>query len=181
MSCDALADQLRPGDKIVEFFIDAEIDQVLPDRPLSPRRALEMAVADAQQVVLVELGTAEPRLSDRDRWIATRLNCKVVEVIKAPRSSEVRPGAEVSFQIGHGELEIKGVVVRANRKSPDEVGRTYVAFLRNERIPSEGLTSAVASAYGRSETHESGPEWPDRTARAFSSPLGCRGCAPQIR
>ena len=143
----ALVDQLRQGDKIVEFFLDIDDERVLPSRPLRPLESLEMAVVDSEQVVIIEVETADARLINEDRWIATRLNCKVVEVIKAPRSSAVRPGSHVSFQIGAGELEINGVVVRANRKLPYEVGRTYVAFLRNAPIPAQGLTSAVASAY----------------------------------
>ena len=142
-----LAEQLLPGDKIVEFFIDVDDERALPSRALRPLESLAMAVADSEQVLLVELKDAEAKLFDQDSWIATRLNCKVLDVLKAPRSSKVRPGSSVSFLVGGGELEINGVVVRANRKSPYEIGRTYVAFLRDEPIPAQGLTSEVASAY----------------------------------
>lgn len=60
-----------------------------------------MAVSDAEQVVLVEIETANARLTDKDRRIATRPGCKVIEVSKAPHASEMGPGANVSFHVAH--------------------------------------------------------------------------------
>lgn len=140
-----LVDQLLPGDKIVEFFLDIDDERVLPNEPLTPMESLATTVADSEQVVVVELEAAEARLINRDRWIGTRLSGKVVEVLKVPRSSNLRSGSHVSFLVGGGELQINGVTVRTGGRSRYEVGRRYVAFLREQPVPAQGLTSEVAT------------------------------------
>lgn len=139
-----MLEQLIPGDKIVQFEVGDE--RAIPSRPVSSLQALGIAVVDSAQVVLVELEATDAILAERGRWITTRLTCRVLEELKAPRSPSERPGTNVSFLIGRGELSINGVVVRAGGKSPYEVGRTYVAFLKSDPNPSQGLTSVQAGA-----------------------------------
>jgi hypothetical protein len=136
-----LAAQLLPTDKVVEFFIDAEIDRVLPDRPLTRQEWLAMGVLHAEQIVRVQLEAAEARLIDEGRWIATRLNCKVVEVLKAPPASTPHVGSQLAFHVQGGEVTINRVRVRVDGTSVWQIGRSYLAFLRSEPYPAYGLTS----------------------------------------
>jgi hypothetical protein len=139
-----LAEQLRPGDRIVEFYIDAEIDQVLPERPLTKSQSLRLAVAEAEQVVLVRITSAESQLIEGESWIATRLAGTVTEVIKASGGATIGKEATVSFFTPGGEMKISGVLVRAGSRNPYQIGLTYLAFLQSDPNPAHNLTSSVA-------------------------------------
>lgn len=139
-----LVDQLLPGDKIVEFARGyAEVNVATPDRPLSRQQTLAMAVSDAEQVILVEVETADARLIDQGRWIATRLACKVVEVMKSPHSLQLQPGANIAFEVVGGETQIDGVIVRIRSQVEYKVGLRYLAFLKSMEGSGEELTARV--------------------------------------
>lgn len=71
-----LADQLLPGDTIVEFVTNTIDERVQPEHPLSRQQSLEMAVSEAEQVMLVELQAADASLFNQGRWIVRRLDCR---------------------------------------------------------------------------------------------------------
>lgn len=137
-----LADQLLPGDTIVEFVTNATDERVLPEHPLSRQQSLEVAVAEAEQVLLVELQAADASLFNQGRWIVRRLDCKVIEVMKASQASRVAAGSHVSFRISGGELQINGVLVRIGTKDY-EVGQNYLVFLKSQADSARSITSTV--------------------------------------
>lgn len=142
-----LGDQLLPGDKVVEFFHNVDAgNPVLPNHPPSQPQALAMALSGPEEVVLVQVETADARLIDKDRWIATRLGCRVIEVLRAPSGSRMGPGSIVSFEVGGGEVQINGVLVRTNQRLRYEVGRKYLTFLKSNS-PGMALTSTNRGAY----------------------------------
>lgn len=138
-----LAEQLLPGDRIVEFLVDTPDDRVLANPPLTRQEALLLAVSEAEQVVMVEVQTADNRLIDKGRLIATRLSCKVVEVMKPQHLPTLGPGANISFQVVGGEVQINGVLVRIRSQAEYKVGLRYLAFLKTREEPAGDLTNRI--------------------------------------
>lgn len=144
-----LEDQLLPDDSVVEFYFFAgEVDHVLPDRPYSRKQVLAKAVTEADQVLVLQLESADSKLIDEGRWIGTRLGFNVIEVMKVSHS-RIRTGSNVAFEVGGGELRIKGVLVRIQSKVEYKIGQKYLAFLTSPKTPPAGLTSIIQGPHPR--------------------------------
>lgn len=141
-----LSDQLLPGDKVVELHANYDDERALPNRPFSRAQLLATAVSYAEQVVVVQLETADARLFDQGRAIGTRLGCNVIEVIKPRQSSQLRAGSKVSFLHYGGEIEINGVLVRIRSRSEYKVGQKYLVFLKSVESPTADLTNSLSGS-----------------------------------
>jgi hypothetical protein len=84
----------------------------------------------SQAVLLGVIENTDVRLTEHDTWIGTYSSLRVLEVLKAPKSSPFGPGGLVEIYEDGGEMTIKGVRVLAatEARRPFEPGRRYLVF-----------------------------------------------------
>jgi hypothetical protein len=112
------------------------------DEEVTQTPSLQFTVCNPEVIVVGELKSESPQLTEDESFLFTEYQMVVEEVLKNNPLSPARPGASLTVIREGGTGKVNGKTVRAVREGfrPFRVGQRYVLFLRY--IPETGAYSA---------------------------------------